>query len=96
LSQRNHGSILEFLKQGAWFSGLPEGLQALIMERSIVRSCRRREFIIRQGAPTKGMLAVLEGRVRLVNHIGNGEEVLLHIGGAGPRAPGVRAANACE
>jgi CRP-like cAMP-binding protein len=83
LSQHDYGSILEFLKQGAWFSGLPEGLQALIMERSIVRSYRRREFIIRQGTPTKGMFAVLEGRVRVVSHIGNGEEVLLHIGEAG-------------
>jgi hypothetical protein len=40
LSQRDHASILEFLKQGRWFGGLPESLQGLIMRHSIFRSYR--------------------------------------------------------
>ena len=72
-----------FLGRGPWFGGLPAALQALILAHSRQRSYRRGEFLIREGEPGKGMHALLQGRTRHVRSVGDGGEVLLHIGEPG-------------
>lgn len=73
----------ELLKRGLWFGGLPKQLQTLIAERSTVRSYRKGEFLLREGAPGKGMFALLEGRTRHLRSAGSASEVLLHVGEPG-------------
>lgn len=75
--------MLQILRQGVWFGGLPPVLQALILERSVVRSHRKGAFIIREGAPPKAMFAVLHGQVHVLRQVGNGDEVLIHVGEPG-------------
>ncbi len=71
------------LKTGRWFGGLPAALQELIVRRSIVRSYHRGEFLIREGEAGKGLFALLEGRTRHLRSVGDGDEVLLHVGEPG-------------
>lgn len=74
---------LELLRQGHWFGSLPAPLQAMIAERSIVRAYRKGEFLIREGEPGKGIFALLAGRTRHLRSVGDGGEVVLHVGEAG-------------
>lgn len=76
-------SLIEQLREGTWFGGLPMELQTLIAQSSVVRSYRRGESIVQQGEPTRGMFYVLEGRNRAVNLLDDGREVLIHIGEVG-------------
>ena len=78
-----HTSVLGLLKEGAWFGGLPPALQKLILQESVVRTYRKGQVIVREGEPPKGLFVVLEGRVRAIRDVGNGDEVLLHVGEAG-------------
>jgi CRP-like cAMP-binding protein len=78
-----HTSVLGLLKEGAWFGGLPPALQKLILQESVVRTYRKGQVIVREGEPPKGMFVVLEGRVRAIRDVGDGDEVLLHVGEAG-------------
>jgi CRP-like cAMP-binding protein len=74
---------IALLKRGQWFGSLPPALQELILQRSVVRSYGRGEFLIREGEPGRGMFALLQGRTRHVRWVGEGEEVLLHVGEPG-------------
>lgn len=75
--------VHQLLQRGVWFSGLPSALQALILDRSVIRSYRKGEFLIREGEPPKAMFAVLEGQIRVIRQVGDGDEILLHIGEPG-------------
>ncbi len=57
--------IANLLKAGRWFGGLPAALQDLIIERSVRKSYRKGDYIVREGQPPKAMHAVLSGRVRV-------------------------------
>lgn len=72
-----HTEVYELLQQGAWFGALPKALQALILERSVIRSFHKGEFLIREGAPPKAMYALIEGHVRATRQVGDGDEVLI-------------------
>jgi len=74
---------VEFLRRGRWFASLPASLQALIVERSITRSYRKGARVIGEGAPPRGLFALLEGRVHIVRRIGDSDEVLIHVGEPG-------------
>ena len=76
-------SALDALRRSRWFGGLTADLQALILQRSVMRCYGKGEYIIRQGEPTRGMFAVLEGKVRVLRLIGDSKEVLIHLGEAG-------------
>jgi CRP-like cAMP-binding protein len=76
--------IANFLKTGRWFGGLPAALQNLIIERSVRKSYRKGDYIVREGQPPKAMHAVLSGRVRVTRKIGDEqEELLIQLGGPG-------------
>ena len=71
------------LQLGRWFGGLPAALQGLIREHSRERSYCRGEFIVREGEPGKGLHGLLEGRTRHLRSVGDGDEVLMHVGEPG-------------
>lgn len=73
----------DFLRRGRWFSSLPGELQALILERSMERSYRKGAHLIREGAPVRGLFALLEGRVHVVRGVGDVDEALIHVGEPG-------------
>ncbi len=76
--------IVIFLKAGRWFGGLPAALQDLILERSVRKSYRKGDYIVREGQPPKAMHAVLSGRVRVTRKVGaEQEELLIQLGGPG-------------
>lgn len=68
---------------GKWFDSLPAALQALILERSRERRFGPGEFLVREGEPGKGMHGLLEGRTRHLRSVGDGDEVLMHVGEPG-------------
>ena len=75
---------MTLLKAGRWFGGLPAALQDLIIERSVRRSYRKGELIVREGKPPKAMHAVLAGKVRVTRQVGEErEEMLIQLGGPG-------------
>jgi CRP-like cAMP-binding protein len=80
---QDRSSILEFLKLGRWFGGLAPALQELIVRRAIVVPFKRGDCLIEQGAPPKGLYAVLEGTVRVTRRISDGRDLLVHVGSAG-------------
>jgi len=74
---------IELLRRGRWFGSLPAALQSLIVERTIPRRHGKGAFIIREGAPPRGLFALLEGRVHVVRGIGESEQALIHVGEPG-------------
>lgn len=72
----------DVLKAG-WFGGLPENLKASIVSRSRSAAFAKDEVLIRQGDVARGMHALLAGRTHHLRQVGEGEEVLLHVGEPG-------------
>lgn len=70
---------VEFLLRGRWFGSLPAQLQSLVVERSMLRSYRKGAHIIGEGAPPRGLFALLEGRVHIVRGVGESDEALIHV-----------------
>lgn len=71
------------LTKESWFRGLPEPLQNLIVQRSVVQSYDKGAQIIREGAPARGLFALLEGRVHATKFTSDGHEILFHVGAPG-------------
>lgn len=74
---------VEFLSRGRWFGSLPAALQSTIVERAITRCYGKGAFIIHEGAPPRGLFALLEGRVHVVRGIAESEQALIHVGEPG-------------
>jgi CRP-like cAMP-binding protein len=74
---------LAFLKRGSWFGGLPPTLQQRIVDRSTIREFRKRSHLVREGAATRGLFVVLEGRVHVLRTLPDASEALVHVGEAG-------------
>jgi CRP-like cAMP-binding protein len=76
--------VVEFLKRGRWFGGLPAALQELILGRVVRRSYRKGQYIVREGEIARAMHVVLAGRVRVTRKVGNEpEEVVIWVGEPG-------------
>jgi CRP-like cAMP-binding protein len=74
---------LRLLAAGEWFGGLPTAQQELLVQHSVVRGYRKGEAIYHQDTASKGLCAVLEGRVRIFRTLPGGQEQLYHVGEAG-------------
>ena len=74
---------VEFLRRGRWFGSLPATLQSIIFERTITRCYGKGAFIIHEGAPPRGLFALLDGRVHVVRGIAESEQALIHVGERG-------------
>jgi hypothetical protein len=46
-------AIATLLETGRWFGSLPAALQDLILERGVRGSCRKGEYIVREGKAPK-------------------------------------------
>lgn len=73
------GTTSDVLNRGRWFRSLPRDLQQRILRGSRIRSFARGEVIALQGAPPSALSAVLEGEVKLVRQVRQGDESLLWI-----------------
>lgn len=71
--------IRRFLRSGEWFGGLPDALQELILDHSVVRRYAKGQVISLEGGVSKGLFALLEGTVHVVRSIGDGDEGLIHV-----------------
>jgi CRP-like cAMP-binding protein len=74
---------LAFLERGHWFGSIPAALRALILERSAFRSYLKGAHIVREGAPSRGLFVVVEGRVHVVRAVAQSTDALIHVGEAG-------------
>ncbi len=83
MNDKQREEIEAFLRQGEWFAGLPPALQALILQRSILRPFVKGQAIQVEDAPAPGLIAVLEGQVVILRHVGDDEPALIHVGGPG-------------
>lgn len=79
----NAPALVESLRRSRWFAGLPAALQHEIVSASVVQRYERGEVVIKEGAPPRGMFAVLEGRFHATRFLADGREVLLHVGTEG-------------
>jgi CRP-like cAMP-binding protein len=75
--------ILRLLREGEWFSRLPNALQEEIARRSVVRSYRRGQVVTRAGIRLDGLYGLLEGRLHVLRPVGVESEDLIHVGEPG-------------
>lgn len=83
MDDRRRQQIGAFLRQGEWFGGLPEALQDTILRRGALRTFSREQIVQREGRPSLGLFAVLEGRVSILRHVGDDDPALIHVAAPG-------------
>jgi CRP-like cAMP-binding protein len=76
-------ALLAFLRAGRWFGGLPDDLQRGIVAAGRLRSFGKGALLIRHGAASRGMYALLAGRVHVTWPLGDDADALLHVGEPG-------------
>lgn len=79
MNERERARFLHIFRRGAWFGGLETALQCLIVERLTPRSFAKGETIIREQGPSRGLFALLRGRVGFVRATAGGDEYLVHV-----------------
>jgi len=67
----------ELLRSGLWFRGLPEELQARLLDAASVVSVEAETTIFRIGDAPSGIYALLDGTVRIATRTAANREVLL-------------------
>ena len=83
MEERTRHEVGAFLRQGAWFEGLPAALQDRILRRSAVRKFVKGQMFQVEDSRSAGLIAVLQGRVLMLRHVGEDEPALIHVGGPG-------------
>jgi CRP-like cAMP-binding protein len=83
MDEAQQARIGALLRKGEWFAGLPPPLQALILDRSITRSFAKGQVVQREDCPPLGLIAILEGQVSILRHVGDDEPALIHVAGPG-------------
>lgn len=80
---RSRQRVIAFLRQGAWFSTLPETLQDRFLDLADIRTFAKEHIIQTEEGDGVGMTVILEGSVRFLRHVLEREPRLLHIGEPG-------------
>ncbi len=75
--------VLHLLRRGTWFNSLPAELQTSLVDQSEIREFCAHQSVCRQGQPSSGLWAVLDGQVLLEAVFEDGSEFLFHVGGPG-------------
>jgi CRP-like cAMP-binding protein len=84
MDEQRKTEIGAFLRQGAWFGGLPVALQECILSRAILRTFAKGRVVQFEEGPALGLIAILEGQVLILRHVSEGDEpALIHVGGPG-------------
>jgi len=76
-------NALRLLRKGKWFGELPEELQHLLLDNSMLRLAEKNQGLIAEDTYPTGMFAMLEGQVAITRQIGNKEDYFFHLGGPG-------------
>lgn len=76
-------NAMQLLRQGEWFGGLPEELQNLLVDNSMLRLVEANQVMVAEERPPTGLFVVLEGQVAITRQIGDITEYFFHLGGPG-------------
>lgn len=75
--------VLKLLRNGKWFGALPEELQDLLLDRSMVRRMQAGYVLVSENMHPTGFFALLEGQVAITRQIAEKGEFFYHLGGPG-------------
>jgi CRP/FNR family transcriptional regulator, cyclic AMP receptor protein len=76
MKRRRASDYRELLRTGRWFAGLPDELQAELLDVAAIRTASAGERVLARGDEPAGLYAVLDGAVRLSGQSEAGREVL--------------------
>ena len=76
-------NAMDLLRKGKWFGELPEDLQSLILDNSMLRLVEKNQVLVVEDSPPTGMFVVLEGQVAITRQVGNQADFFFHLGGPG-------------
>ena len=79
MNEQERARLLNIFRRGAWFGALESDLQRLLVERLAPRSFAKGETISREEGPSRGLCALLRGRVGFVRSTEGGDECLVHV-----------------
>ncbi|MBE9548826.1 MAG: Crp/Fnr family transcriptional regulator [Proteobacteria bacterium] len=71
------------LLRSQWFAGLPEALQNMILELSMLRLVEEGHVLIAEDSLPTSFFLLLEGQVAITRRIGSQNEFFYHLGGPG-------------
>lgn len=71
------------LLKSQWFSSLPDTLQGLILENSMLRLAEKDQVLIQEDTTPTGFFLLLEGQVAITRRVGSQIEFFYHLGGPG-------------
>jgi len=77
VKNRSPRDFKDFLRNGRWFGGLPEGLQDRLLGAGALRDLAAGERLFSRGDAPDGLYAVLDGAIRVSGVAGSGKEALL-------------------
>lgn len=69
----------ELVRQGRWFSSLPDDCQDALLQRAVVRRLADGERLFARGDPPSGVFVVVDGLIRIGSTTETGKEALLTI-----------------
>lgn len=73
----------EVLRKGAWFGGLPAGLQELILDHCVAQVAKTDQVLVKEDGLPVGIFAVIEGQIALTRQIGFDHDFFIHLAGPG-------------
>ena len=76
-------NAMNLLCKGRWFGALPEELQSLILDNSMLRLAEQSQVLVAEDSPPSGMFVLLEGQVVITRQIGDKNDFFVHLGGPG-------------
>lgn len=76
-------NALNLLRKGNWFGGLPEDLQGLLLDNSMIRLAEQNQVLIAEDTRPTGMFGLLEGQIVMTRQIDDKKDFLIHLGGPG-------------
>jgi len=76
MKRRRPRDYHELLRTGRWFGGLPDELQASLLDAAVVRSAEAGERVLARGDLPSGLYAVVDGTVRLSGRSETGRELI--------------------
>jgi CRP-like cAMP-binding protein len=79
MDEKQRLEVGAFLRQGEWFGGLPAALQRRLLDVAVLRSWPKGHTIQVEDEPVHGLVAILDGQVAMVRHVGDGEPALIHV-----------------
>jgi len=77
VGSRRARDYVELLRTGRWFAGLPDDLQARLVDAATLRTLAARQPLFARGDEADGLYAVVDGSIRVSGASESGREALL-------------------